>query len=120
MKIKAKTLAAEARFIRKEEIRLKKMAKAKDPNGGFWHPDAADTRQSLYEHRMGLRKHSRATHLARAFLKGQAYCEVEFFTRVPVPYWLIEDVTKMAIKYNDVPVPKEEAAKVIRKWIEAA
>lgn len=61
LKIKAKSLAAEARIIRREERRFK-----------GWK------RESLQMHRRGIvRDTARATYLAIAFMKGRPYADLE-------------------------------------------
>lgn len=66
LKVKLKSLAEEQRIIRKEEIKYRHTAMRKD----------------LYEHRMGLRKEIRATHLAYGFLRGRAYRQIEPTARI--------------------------------------
>lgn len=79
LKIKAKSLGAESQMIRKEELKLKRSARWNDE-----HQQAADAvkfrakRRSLYEHRVqDVRFESRATHLARAYISGHAYSDIE-------------------------------------------
>ena len=85
LKIKLKTLAAEARIIRRQEKKTK----------GTRHNA---TRESLYLHRTGdMRKEARATHLAYGYLRGRKLSEIEnkFYTE---PDW--ERVERMVRKYG--------------------
>lgn len=72
LKVKAKSLAAESVIIKQEEKRLSKLIKQ--------YPDLQDSwsRHALYLHRViDVRKESRATHLARAFMNRKPYKSVE-------------------------------------------
>ena len=81
LKVKRKTLAAESRIIRAEELRLaKKGRKVRFTNmGTVALLDRLDrTRTDLYLHRIhDVRGHARISHLAHAFLTGRAYATVE-------------------------------------------
>ncbi len=84
LKIKLKTLAAEARIIRRQELKTK----------GKWNHQ----RESLYLHRTGdMRKEARATHIAYGYLRGRKLSEIEnkFYTE---PDW--ERVERMVKKYG--------------------
>lgn len=90
LKIKAKSLADEARTIRLEERRLKKARQGNSPQF-----------QSIYLHRIGVvRREARATHLARAFLAGTPYRAVERETRCPIVDHVISRVVIMVRKYG--------------------
>jgi len=99
LKIKAKSLAAEARIIRNLERRLKRRV----TEGGKPRPGLTDDRtfsafQKIRFHRiLDVRTESRVTNLARAFLKGHAYMKVEHFTHVYPP---MDRVKKMAERYG--------------------
>jgi hypothetical protein len=61
LKIKLKSLAAEARIIRKEELRT-----------------TGELREQMYLHRVkDLRKEARATHLAYGFIRGKERSAIE-------------------------------------------
>lgn len=76
LKVKAVTLAAEARIIRNLEKRLKR--RKKDGTGGMHNPLTFAQYNSLHRHRLDVvRPEVRATNLARAFLKGKKYRWVE-------------------------------------------
>ena len=84
LKIKLKSLAAEARIIRAQERKTK----------GQWNA----TRESLYRHRIDVvRKAARETHLAYGYLRGRTYeqMEPEAYTK---PDWAA--VEKMVVKYG--------------------
>ena len=77
LKIKAKSLAIEARYIRKEELKQRNygrfMLRTQKPGSEAPYR----TYEGLRAHRMELRSFSRSTGLARAFLKGTPYATVE-------------------------------------------
>lgn len=87
LKIKAMSLAAEARIIRNIELRLKRRKTA----GGKERPGLRDERNfasyhRLHDHRIkDIRIEARATHLARMFLKGKPYSDVEKKTHAMPP-----------------------------------
>lgn len=83
LKVKVKSLAAEARIIRREEHR--------------W-PGDSPTRASLQGHRRNdVRREARHSYLALAYLRGRAYREVEQ-TCHRDPDW--EAVARMIKKYG--------------------
>jgi len=64
LKIKLKSLAAEARIIRAQERKTK----------GKWN----GTREALYLHRVkDVRSEARSTHLAYGYLRGRTRCQIE-------------------------------------------
>lgn len=79
LKVKAKTLAVEASYIRKEEYKMKRQARwFRDHQQDDASQVAYLTFWNLQDHRkVHLRQAARATHLARAFLAGQAYADIE-------------------------------------------
>jgi hypothetical protein len=85
LKIKLKTLAAEARIIRKEERKALKAGRnglASDRNDYERHYRAYE---SLREHRTGVvRSTARVNNIAYGFLRGQAYCDIENRTKSEV------------------------------------
>ncbi len=83
LKIKIKSIAEEARMIRKEELKYKR--------GN--HP----LRQELRLHRLGLRPGQRETYLAYAFLRNRPYRALEASPRTN-PNW--RRVYKMVEKYG--------------------
>ena len=118
LKIKAKSLAAEARIIRQEEIKLKRKARKMSEHQKL---DAYRTysrqRQSLYDHRIDVvRWECRATNLARAFIKGHAYSDIERNARLD-PYTkgrLMGRVHKLLTKYHD----KSITAETVQCWFD--
>lgn len=108
LKIKAKSLAAEARIIRQLEKRLKrrfKPLKGKKNRGKFKErPGLRDERTAtvffkIQSHRkFEVRTEARATHLARAFLKGRPYTSLELTTYSAPP---LDSATKIATRYAE-------------------
>lgn len=84
LKVKVKTLTAEAQIIRHEErIALR------DDTGAY---------RALHEHRVHVvRKAARSTHLAYGFLRGRAHEEMECKRRTE-PNW--PEVARMVRKYG--------------------
>lgn len=112
LKVKAKSLAEEAKIIRKEEIRIKNMkyfdeATQSERNFTMW---------KLHVHRANdVRNESRATHLARTFLRGKGYSTVENLGRLKDSYTflyiVIPRVLKIINKYGDKTTEHE-----LKKW----
>lgn len=68
LKIKLKSLAAEAAIIRKEEEKAKHSKR----------PEVMQLREEMHEHRVkDLREESRATLLAYSYIRGKAYRDIE-------------------------------------------
>jgi hypothetical protein len=111
LKVKIKSLAAEAKIIRLEETRSK-----------------GSQRQSLYFHRIyDVRQEARLSQLAYAFLRGREYSQVESKNSKLVNWdRLIKLVEKFGIFYFYVDSRKEydrlllEQQTSLRKWIELA
>lgn len=118
LKIKAKSLGAESRIIRQEELKLKRSAQ--------WNRDHQQTaeanrldrkRQALYEHRVwDVRRESRATNIARAYLAGKSYRMVEPKTRDNAYEmgYMQGRVQKLVKKYGE-----GASGEDIAKWLEA-
>jgi hypothetical protein len=116
LKVKSKTLAAEAAIIRKEERIARNRARAnrKSNADGAANQaiDAEATRHSLYVHRTRVvRVEARATHLARAFLHGKDYKSVENKRLGGIPEPLFNSMARMVNKYGDVDVSTDTLAK---------
>lgn len=90
LKIKLKSLAAEARIIRRQELKTK----------GKWN----SLREDLYIHRTRVvRRAARETGLAYGFIRGRAYPALERTCEVP-PDW--KEVGKMVKKYGGTDLPE--------------
>ena len=98
LKIKACSLAAEARIIRKIELRLKRRQSASGKERpGLRDARSADQFFKLQDHRrIEIRSEARATHLARTFLKGQDYSIAE---QSPSSYPNFAKISAMVTKY---------------------
>ena len=82
LKIKIKSLAAEAKIIRKEEKRARSQS----------------IRESLYRHRIDVvRYEARHTNIAYGFLRGRTYAEIENKPKT-APNW--DKIRKMVEKYG--------------------
>lgn len=109
LKIKAMSLAEEARIIRREEC----IAKDRGERGLYerlnWH------------RRYPVRREARHTHLARAYLKGVPYRAVE---RKAHEAPSIRKIADMVRRYGsqklDVAQAAEEIPKQIKAWLKAA
>jgi len=100
LKIKLKSLAAEARIIRKEELK----------NKGTWSWKA----ESFHSHRVNqLRPITRATHVAYGLLRGLGYHQIEP-TSKSEPDW--DKVRKMVVKYSDLSNEKSNLA-ILNEWV---
>lgn len=99
LKVKIKSLAEEARIIRREEH----LAKQRKEYGWV---------NSLCEHRKAIvRPEARATQLAYAFLRGRSYAQVEPKPRTK-PSWA--RVKAMVEKYGPFGVPNVDA--LLKQW----
>lgn len=109
LKVKAKSLADEARIIRAEELKLKPVTVA---NWSIY--------DSLHRHRVGVvRDEARMTHLARAFLRGMPYARVEYRVREQnvLNEYDFKRIAAMISKYGR-DVHPEFDWKVIKGWTE--
>ena len=116
LKIKSKHLALEPSIIRKEEKKLKKQinwykTKYQLSTVDMFtyykeHPDLYNMclrRGSLVSHRRwDVRNESRATYLARAYLKGMPYKVVEPNVREKLWAPVMESLIRMVMKYGSV------------------
>jgi hypothetical protein len=126
LKIKYKSLAEETRIIKKEEakqlgwarylLRVERIDNAEAPaenNQGYWE------RTSLREHRLkDLRPMLRATHLARAYLRGTPYLRVEnkVLPGNELTERQIEPIVKM-VKTHGVFAMAHGAETRVRAWL---
>jgi len=115
LKVKIKSLAEEARIIRKEE---RKAVKKRD----FL------LREVLYQHRVyDVRQEARLSQLAYGFLRGRSYSEIEQKTTKPVDW---KRVRQLVEKFGRVWDQKESYARSrdkkkqelieLEKWINEA
>lgn len=111
LKVKLKTLAAEAKYIRKEERKLYGL----DPR-----------RERLYQHRIRtVRKEARATHLAYRYLLGASYQTTEIPRKTASDYDKsymvnavgvpldVDNVLRMINKYGEEEVVKKD----LQAWL---
>lgn len=79
LKVKANSLAAEARIIRKIEKKLKEnFHKASNETQAEFRNDHVNRFNNLHNHKTAsVRKAARSTHLARMYIKGLFYSKVE-------------------------------------------
>lgn len=97
LKVKLKTLMAESKIIRKEEMRRK-----------------GPIRDQLAVHRRGVvREETRLTHLAYGFIRGKQFCSVESHKFGTLPEFTkkqVEKVEAMVKKYGAAEYPFTVAA----------
>ena len=118
LKVKIKSLAAEAKIIRREE----RLVLEKIRRGWTDRVWAFDTLQS---HRKGVvRTEARASHLAYAFIRGKAYRTVEATVRAGnEPDW--EKVTDLVWRFGGAlpllprKLGKPAVLKAVQKWAKA-
>lgn len=141
LKIKAKHLALEPAIIRKEEYKLlnqikhlKKYHQVNDNYSDIVYPVHSKWSSLQYHRKWDVRNEARATHLARAYIKGIPYKDVELKCKDPITfkYRILPRVLDMIAKYGDKkirkywdgkksdyrPEEKEELMSAIRKWCE--
>lgn len=112
LKIKAKTLAAEARIIRREEIKRKR-AYHRGVAAGYEEEAQRELSklELIHDHRVrDVREEARQTHLARAFLKGTPYQKLEANRHA--------EILRLRKKSRNISIPYnfEGAAKMIRLY----
>lgn len=123
LKIKSKHLSVEAKIIRFEENKLTKQI-----NWLREHQKSHETewwkRHSLNKHRrVDVRNENRATFLARAFIEGKKYSEVEK-KRKPEREWefqsqIMKRVLAMIQKYHSrgYNITKDELDAWLKTWL---
>jgi hypothetical protein len=98
LKIKAVSLQDEARYIRKHERRFLKHARL-NVEGSV---EARSNFNSLQQHRkLDVRREARATHLARAALKGTPYRRVEEKSHEEPPYLRVHQLLRKYGSFSD-------------------
>lgn len=108
LKIKIKSLADEARTIRKEELRLRGLMR---DNPAQRTAQNSGTREGLYLHRVkAVRDASRASLLAYAFLRGKPYAVVENNKTGNWPP--LAEVRRLASKYGGTELKPD----AIKEW----
>lgn len=133
LKIKSKSLSAEAKIIRFEERKelnksryALRMARESGVNGDL--NDEAYKLQSEYRslnhhRRWDVRNESRATQLARAYLEGKPYKFVEQKRKPENEYtfysFIIPRVIAMVSKYSNSNMEKSALKEAIQEWIDA-
>lgn len=119
LKIKAKSLAEEARIIRKEEHKLKELPFSKRSEvlkyqfgGEYTHCFLDDIK---FHRRWHVRNEARATQLAIAYIKGKAYSSIEKVCTNSTmrDFYIVPKVLKMVQTYGN----KEITVNQIREWI---
>lgn len=100
LKVKAKSLASESRFIRKEELRFKRKLRDGRERTAEQSGELAWRREALWRHRVNVvRPEARATQLARGFLRGRAYRDLEPNAKSS-PRW--DTAKRMVERYGQV------------------
>lgn len=101
IKVKIKSLAAEAMIIRAEERKLAKT----DPD-----------RISLHFHRkFDVRREARSALLAYGFLRGRSYHNIEPIGSKPANRLR---VMQLVAKYGDTKLTNDMITKALREWVE--
>lgn len=100
LRVKRKTLAAEVRAIRLEELRAKKHYRRAAEKQSDTKTEFLATRESLYHHRKNVVcKEARIAHLANGYLRGMAYLRMEQTTH-NFPILLPVEVLKMVQRFG--------------------
>jgi hypothetical protein len=123
--VKLKSLAAESKIIRYEEQKMKARAACSEISEES-RARAKRELVSLREHRCwDVRRHTRHSHLAYAFIRGVAYRAVELTVRENnEPNWdTVADIAARFLwpyTYNRPPNLKPLTAKKLQEWKEVA
>lgn len=111
LKVKIKSLAKEAKFIRHEEARFKNVD--------------GRTYCELHDHRVhDVRREARATHLAYSFVRGKSLEQVEPKSRTDPDWTRVEEMVKKygaryafgRESYEDYKLRKELMIKCFHRW----
>lgn len=123
LKVKIKSLAAEAAIIRKEESKLPRERdiapeQRSDPaKQALWA-----RRTSLRIHRTGeVRDEARAALLAYGFLRGRRYRQMEAYTREVPRSKIVDRVLDLTLKYSGVGRSKAKRDEVwdkLKPWFD--
>lgn len=118
LKVQAKTLAMESKFLKMEEYKLKKQAKwARESQNKERLEKANWNRYRLYENRIKIvRPKARAINIARAFMNGLSYNNVEnqiyHNNFIGIPNHFYKEIYDIIVKYN-----KDITIDEFLKWI---
>jgi hypothetical protein len=111
LKIKSKHLSEEARIIRFEENKIKKHSRhVRSRQGHVTADEVLKTFRSLNHHRRwDVRNENRATFLARAYIAGVPYNQVEQKRKDEFKFrhYVIPRVASMVAKYGKTKIEKE-------------
>lgn len=117
LRVKIKSLAAEAGIIRREERRVaRRKAWAKD------HQQPTEALQTeffgLQEHRKNeVRSEARSSQIAYAFLRQKPYKAME---RGPIPLVIRDRAASLAARYGGTGLTKAQCETAILEWSKAA
>ena len=104
LKVKIKSLAEEARIIKKEEARAKLRCRSNFVRKSGQSSHYSSLRQGLYEHRiLVVRRAARETQLVYGFLRGRKYKQLEPKCHTPLEFCISEgNMKNMLTKYGNV------------------
>jgi hypothetical protein len=123
LKIKSKSLAAEATIIRKEEARLLRIARELEKRQSGSAQRVRKTFDLISVHRRReVREEARATFLARAYLDGKKFSMVERPLKDPYVFELRihSKLVAMIRKYGNPKLNSHQLNKAISNWISGA
>jgi hypothetical protein len=115
LKVKAKSLAAEARIIRREERKRSAFVRYAQRTNHSNPAKARGEQVRLHLHRVGVvRSAARETHIARGFISGKPYSQIEKPTRNPLSQWQVSQVCKTINRYGP-----QTSIEDLKAWIDA-
>jgi len=122
LKIKSKHLALEPSIIRKEEAKLKRIAKRLRLSQESDYKAMSSLHRLQAHRRTDIRYEARATHLARAYIAKKPYNAIERKRKTDKEYHfnklVIPRIVKMVNKYQDYSLPKISEEE-IKQWFNA-
>jgi len=122
LKIKSKHLALEPSIIRKEEAKLKRIAKRLRLSQESDYKAMSSLHRLQAHRRTDIRYEARATHLARAYIAKKPYNAIERKRKIDKEYHfnklVIPRIVKMVNKYQDYSLPKISEEE-IKQWFNA-
>lgn len=124
LKIKIKSLAAEARIIRREERRqlgsaryLKRRDWSRQVNERSEEQlTAYSCHQRLHQHRVvGVRQEARAAQIAYGFLRGRRLSQIESPRMRDAPWW--GRILRLVLRYHDSDRSNKRIREELRDWV---
>lgn len=118
LKVKLLSLGAEARIIRKQEIKVRNRMRKMRENEKPIPLTMEETRTSLYFHRIGIvHEEARWTQLAYCFLKKTPYLAAEHKLKPDTPKPNLDRIARLVFKFQAK--GQDFTSKDVQAWLES-